>query len=740
MVAQDPSDDTGDDFPTAAQIQAFIDGSETRMGKRDIIRAFGIKSADRGRLNVLLRKMRNSDSRLPPVAVLDVLAPDQNGDLLARPPDWPEDPPKIYVKSGGHRGKNRIPAPVANDRILARLSRNKDGTYLARVMKIITSGPRKVMGIYTPGQGEARVLPTDRKSRLGEIVVEPTPSADKGALVVAELVKGRHFGLRKGKITEVLGNINDPRAVSLISLHTHAIPTEFSPEAARQADEAVPAGPDPGRIDLRDIPLVTIDGEDARDYDDAVWAEPDSDPDNPGGWHVMVAIADVSWYVPPDSPLDKEALERGNSVYFPDRVVPMLPPNLSNGLCSLVPQEDRGCLAVEIRIDAGGRKRRHKFCRGLMRSAARLTYHQVQAVRDGDLDQPGVEKLIAPLYGAFNAFMTARRRRGVLDLTVPERRVRVDDSGTVTGVKLREHLDAHRLIEEFMIAANVCAAEELERLHQPCMYRIHDQPADDKIDALREFLTGMGYAFPRGQVMKPGNFNQILSTAKGRPEQDLVHTLVLRAQSQAVYSPDNIGHFGLSLPRYAHFTSPIRRYSDVLVHRALVTGLNLGQGGLPQHRGEAFGAIGQTISNTERRAALAERDAVDRYVAAFMADKIGREYAGRITGVQRFGLFITLDATGADGLLPVAALPDDYYRHDRLHHTLIGQNSRETFRLGDRLTVKIAVCDRVTGALELQLAEDRSTSPQRPAPPKKSRRRAGATSGRPKPTAHRRRS
>ena len=715
MVAHDPSDDTDDDFPTVAQIQAFIDGSETRMGKRDIIRAFGIKSADRGRLNILLRDIRDSTGRLPAVSVLDVFGPDRDGELRARPLNWQEDPPKIYIKSGRYRGKNRIPAPVANDRILARLSRNKDGTYLARVLKIITSGPRKVMGIYTPGQGEGRVLPTDRKSKLGEIAVDLTPSADTGALVMTELTKGRHFGLRKGKITEVLGNIHDPGTISLIALHTHDIPTEFRPEALQQAARARPVGLDPGRLDLRDIPLITIDGEDARDYDDAVWAEPDSDPDNPGGWHIMVAIADVSWYVPPGSALDKDALERGNSAYFPDRVVPMLPIALSNNLCSLVAQEDRGCLAVEIWIDAGGRKRRHKFCRGLMRSAARLTYRQVQAVRDGDPDDAPVKKLVAPLYGAFQSFMTARRRRGVLDLNLAERQILVDDSGTVTGVKLREQFDAHRLIEEFMIAANVCAAEELERRHQPCMYRIHDQPGDDKIDALREFLTGMGYAFPRGQVMKPGNFNQILRNAKGRPEQDLIHALVLRAQSQARYSPDNIGHFGLSLPRYAHFTSPIRRYSDLLVHRALIRGLNLGCGGLPEGQDDTFNAIGEAISATERRAVLAEREAADRYVAAFMADKTGQEFAGRITGVQRFGLFITLEATGAEGMLPIACLPADYYQHDRLCHTLIGQRSRETFRLGDRLTVRVAASDRVTGSLELQLADGPFASPQRPA-------------------------
>lgn len=704
-------------FPSNEQILDFIENSPTPVGKRELARAFSLKGAQRARLGEVLKELRaagalvkahknfDKPGRLPPVTVLDVLGPDVDGELRARPHDWdqPGAPPQIYLRRGR---RTAGPAPDKGDRVLAKLTYVGPNTYEARVMRLLTAGTKRLLGIYQPGPRDARVVPTDRKHN-GEIVVE-TAGIDgvaPGALVTVELLRGRQFGLRRGKIAEVIGNINEPKSISLISIHARGIPMDFDPAAAEQARRARPA-PLGGRTDLRDVALVTIDGADARDFDDAVWAEPDTDPENPGGWHLMVAIADVSWYVRPDDPLDRNARERGNSVYFPDRVVPMLPVELSNGLCSLVPGEDRPCLAVEMWITARGRKIRHRFCRAMMRSAARLTYEQVQQARDGAPDEitaPLLPSVITPLYGAYRSLLTARRRRGVLELDLPERKISVDTAGKVCAIAPRARHDSHKLIEEFMILANVCAAEELERRGQPCMYRIHDAPADDKLENLREFLDGLGYPLAKGQVLKPRAFNQILERAKDTPESELVSTVVLRSQSQAEYNPENIGHFGLSLPKYAHFTSPIRRYADLLVHRALVAGLGLGPGGLPDRAGDDFPALGEAISNTERRAAAAERDAVDRYVAAYMMDKVGATFTGRVSGVTRFGLFVKLTDLGADGLVPISTLPDDHYVHDSANHSLVGRHRRRVYRLGDEVTVRIVEANLATGSLVMDL-------------------------------------
>ncbi|MBM3565076.1 MAG: VacB/RNase II family 3'-5' exoribonuclease, partial [Alphaproteobacteria bacterium] len=435
------------------------------------------------------------------------------------------------------------------------------------------------------------------------------------------------------------------------------------------------------------------------------------DPKNPGGWQIMVAIADVAWYVRPGRPLDTAAYERGNSVYFPDRVVPMLPEELSNGWCSLKPGEDRPCLAVRIWIDAGGSFLRHRFTRGLMRSAARLTYEQVQRAHDGQTDDasgPILESVIRPLYGAYRALAQAREVRGVLELDVPERRVIVDENGQIARVEIRARHDSHRLIEDFMIAANVAAAETLERLRQPSMYRVHDEPTWEKLETLRDFLDTIGLKLVRGQVMRPEHFNIILEKARQTPHVHIVNEVVLRSQAQAEYAPENIGHFGLALVRYCHFTSPIRRYSDLLVHRALIRGMKLGEGALEDaHRD--FKQMGQHLSLTERRAAEAERDAVDRLTAAYLAERIGRTFTGKVRGVTRAGLFIALDETGADGLLPMSMLGGDRFVHDERRHRLKGTRTGREFRLGERLRVVLVEADPVTGGTIFALAEQSET-------------------------------
>jgi ribonuclease R len=547
-----------------------------------------------------------------------------------------------------------------------------------------------VLGVYRHG----RIVPTDRRARA-EWVVPPGQEggAQPGEIVLAEPLARRGVGLNRARIVERLGDMGDPRSISLIVIHTHGIPTEFPPPALEEASQsrAVSLG---RRADLRGVPLLTIDGEDARDFDDAVYAEPEGQ-----GFRILVAIADVAHYVRPGSALDHVARVRGNSVYFPDRVVPMLPEALSNGWCSLRPGQDRGCLFVELHIDGKGRKTRHRFGRGLMRSAARLTYEAVQQSYDEG------RSAHAHLYAAYQALRAARMARGALDLDLPERRVVLDPDGAVLSVAPRPRLDSHRLIEEFMVLANVAAAEELERLRQPAMYRVHAPPSTEKLAALRDFLQGLGISLPASRQVHPRDLDRVLRQLEDTPEGPLVSEVMLRSQSQAEYSPDNIGHFGLALPRYAHFTSPIRRYADVLVHRALIRGLRLGAGALRADEAAGFADTARRITSTERRATLAERDAVDRYLAAYMADKVGEHFTARISGVTRFGLFVTVAESGANGLVPVRSMPEDFWRHDEKEQTLKGRRTRLVFQLAQEVEVRLAEASPVTGGLVFDIMQ-----------------------------------
>jgi ribonuclease R len=707
-------------LPTREKILEFIRESPAPVGKREIARAFGIRGADRIGLKALLKELERggevdrgkhrriaSPGALDEVITLTVLGPDADGELLAAPTDG-------NAEAKGSRiflAPDRLakPALARGDRVLARLRRVDGDTYEARVIRRLPILPARIVGLYDrAGDGSGRIRPAGKKSRSEyRVASADAGGARSGEIVLAQALPGQRHGLPQARVVERLGPHGGPRSASLLSIYEHDIPVAFDPEAQAIAAAAQPVALGE-RTDLRAMALVTIDGADARDFDDAVFAEPDSDPKNPGGFVLVVAIADVAHYVRPGDPLDRNAYWRGNSVYFPDRVVPMLPEELSNGLCSLKPGEDRGCLAVRMVIDAEGRKLRHRFMRGLMRSSARLTYEQVQAAADGRTDEPTAalsDLVIKPLYSAFRALLNERQRRGTLDLDLPERQVILDDQGQIQRIQPRLRLDSHRLIEEFMIAANVAAAETLERLRQPCMYRVHDAPDAAKIEALREFVATLGLNLARGQVLRPKMFTQLLAKASESAYALMVHELVLRSQSQAVYSPANIGHFGLALPRYAHFTSPIRRYADLLVHRALIAGCRLGDGALPAEVGERFTSIGEHISTTERRAAAAERDAIDRFVAAFLADRVGTIMAGRVTGVTRFGLFVRLDETGADGLVPIASLPNDFYDHDEAGHALVGRRWGRVYRLGERVMVRLVQAEPLTGGLLLELIE-----------------------------------
>jgi len=698
---------------------------EPRGSKRDLARALHVKGSERILLKRILKELESEgtiarDARrryapaggLPEVGVLEISGQDPDGDLLARPQRWEEQdpPPRIVVVPG--RDSDAGPALGIGERVLARLSRADDG-YEARVIKRIGAAVHRVLGVYREYAGDGRIVPIDRKTRH-EFIVEKHDrgGAASNELVLAEPLAGRASGLPRARVLERLGSMSEPRAISLIAIHEHGIPTEFPREAIAEAERATPPRLD-GRTDLRGVPLVTIDPEDARDHDDAVWAGPDPDSGNKGGHVVVVAIADVANYVRPGSALDREALKRGNSAYFPDRVVPMLPEQLSADLCSLREKEDRPCLAVRMVFDSHGKKLRHEFLRGVMRSAARLTYAEAQRAFDGAPDKGKrdiTKQTLAPLWHAYRILAEARDHRAPLDLDLPERRVLLGADGHVASIAFRERLESMRLIEELMIQANVAAAETLEKARTPLVYRIHEQPSQEKLHAFADYLRTIGINFAKGQVIKPAVFNRILAAAKGGPHADVLNDVVLRTQAQAVYSTENVGHFGLNLQRYAHFTSPIRRYADLVVHRALIRALNFGADGLP---GDATGKLAETadhISMCERRAMAAERDSTDRYVAAFMQDRVGAMFDARITGVTRFGLFVRLRETGAEGLIPIRTIGAEYFRHDEKRHALVGDRTGTAFRLGDTVPVRLREAAPLTGGLRFELVEAETSS------------------------------
>ena len=702
MARRRKDDSAPSPLPSREALRDFIKQSSGRVGKRDLERAFRLGPEHRVALRGLLKDLAGEGAiapaghrrftppgRLPDAQIVQVTGTDPDGDAIARPVGWEGDgPPPMILMAPERRD---APALAPGQRVLAKLRPLGNGKYEGRTLKRLTDTPGRVLGVFRATPYGGRIQPTDRRQKAEWTVdAAGTGGAEDGEIVLGEPLPSRTYGLKSARVTERLGRMGDARSVSLVCIHTHDIPDVFPQAALDQAEAAGPVALG-SREDLRGVPLVTIDGEDARDFDDAVFAEADGD-----GHRLIVAIADVAHYVPHGSPLDRTGWERGNSVYFPDRVVPMLPEALSNGWCSLRPDEERGCLFVEMRVDAAGRKTAHRFGRGLMRSAARLTYEQVQDAHDRD-DALGLP--IPALYAAFRALLGARQARGTLDLDLPERKVTLDDSGKVLAIVPRPRLDSHRLIEEFMVLANVAAAEVLEKQHLPCMYRVHAPPSDEKMEALRTFLHGMSVSLPPQGQVHPRDLDAVLKQVEGTEAAPLVNEVVLRSQSQAQYSPDNIGHFGLALPRYAHFTSPIRRYADLCVHRALIRGMNAGPDGLADAEAARFEDTAEHITATERRAALAERDAIDRYLAAYMADKTGAEFAARISGVTRFGLFVTLSATGASGLVPMSALPDDFWTHDEATKSLTGRRTRMTFHLAQTLDVRLVEASPVTGGL-----------------------------------------
>ncbi len=734
----------GVELPSRADILAFIArenedlGDKTKVGKREIARAFNIKGPARIALKHMLkdleaegaierkRKGMHKPGLLPSVVLADIAGRDRDGDLIASPAEWETDQgpvPGILVMSRAGR-KPGTPAPGPGDRALLRVeplpgAGPNEPAYTGRVIRLLPRSKSQQLGIFRANaHGGGRVVPVDKKAvNRGEMFVAPGDqgAALDGDLVAVESLRAGRLGLPAAKVRERLGAIDTEKAISLIALHAHQIPHVFGREVIAGAERASPIIMDQ-REDWRAVPLVTIDPEDAKDHDDAVHAERDTDPANPGGFVLRIVIADVAAYVQPGSALDCEAQDRGNSVYFPDRAVPMLPDRISNDLCSLRPNEDRPALAARIVIAADGHKVRHSFHRIMMRSAAKLSYAQAQAAIDqgpsGTADS--LHATLVPLYEAYRALKIAREKRRPLDLDLPERKIILNELGAVKYIVIPPRLDSHRMIEEFMILANVAAAKTLEEKNQTFIYRVHDEPTIEKLNNLAEFLASIGIKFAKGQVLSAAQFNGILARVRGTENEHIVNEVVLRSQAQAEYSIDNYGHFGLNLRRYAHFTSPIRRYADLTVHRALISALKLGSDGPATVANKELAEIAAKISAAERRAMAAERETSERLIAAHLAGQVGASFQGRVSGAASAGLFVRLDETGADGFIPAARLGDDYFRHDPARHALIGSRTGQIHRLGDIVTVRLVEAVPLAGALRFELLSESSPIRARP--------------------------
>ena len=697
-------------MPSSQQILDFIAASDQPAGKREIARAFGLHGADKIALKALLKDMADEgliDSApgrafhkmggVPKVTVLRIV--DVEGDsVYAVPENWSADgpPPRLRVVERGKRQAALGPG----DRILARTEEAGRG-WIAHPMKKLARGEEMTLGVVRQDGERAWLKPVDKRERRDTMISDLGDARD-GDLVLAEKA-GRPPRIT-ARVTQVLGDPFAPRSFSLIAIHKYGLPDVFGEDVIEEAHKVAKLDLS-DREDLRHWPIVAIDPADARDHDDAVWAA----PRDGGGFDAIVAIADVSFYVRPGSALDREARKRGNSAYFPDRVVPMLPEELSADICSLKAGADRAALACHMVIDPSGKLTSWRFSRAKIRVAENIAYEEAQR----RIDAGEAETHLTDLWAAWALLAKARSKREPLDLDLPERRVQIDEAGRITSVAVRERLDAHRLIEDFMIAANVAAAKALEAKKSPVMYRIHEVPSREKLVALKDYLATFDVNFALGQVVTPATFNRLLALVGDAEHRTQVMEQVLRSQTQAYYGPANLGHFGLSLGSYAHFTSPIRRYADLIVHRALVRSYALGAGGLTDDEGASMARIGDVISAAERRAMEAERETVDRYVASYLSERVGTVLETRITGVANFGFFATVEGIGGDGLVPVSMLGDDYYRYDEAARTLVGDESGTRYASGMTLPLRLAEADPVSGSLRFELPEGGS-APRRP--------------------------
>ncbi|MEP3673199.1 MAG: ribonuclease R [Hyphomicrobiales bacterium] len=746
MAKKTPTTTKNPWFPKREDILRFIKENPDKSAKRDIAKAFNIKGQDRIALKQILkslsedgliegsRKKFTQAGELPSVFVMDIYERDEDGELIAAPVKWENEaapPPRILVATSS---KDKGRAPGIGDRLLGRIINRDAGSeekpaYTAQIIKVLEKTPMSVLGVVKFGahaDALPRLLPVDRKQR--EVEIDRLGGAKDGDLVEVKITKISKYGDARARVLSIIGSLKSEKAISHIALHEHEIPHIFPDPVLAAADDARETSVDENREDWRDVPLITIDPADAKDHDDAVFAEADSDKSNIGGFIVTIAIADVSYYIRPNTALDSEAFKRGNSVYFPDRVVPMLPERISNNLCSLKHGLERPALAVKIWLTSDGAKIKHRFHRIMMKSHAGVSYEEAQAAIEGDVSERAahvLESTLKPLWAAYSALKRERKGREPLDLNVAERKVRLDDEGRVADVITPQRLDAHKLIEEFMILANVAAAEALEAKRSPILYRAHDAPSLAKLESLRDFLSTIEMQIPKAGNIRPQHFNRILREVKDKDHELLTNQVVLRSQAQAEYTPENYGHFGLNLKRYAHFTSPIRRYADLVVHRALVSAYKLGDGGLGDVNIESLSEIAAHICMTERRAMKAERSTIDRLIAEWLSDQVGAKFWGRIGGATKSGLFITLDDTGADGFIPISKLGDDYYHFDEARHNLVGERTGQTYTMGDHVQVQLVEALPFAGALRFEMLSEgtKGKAGQRAFPKQKGRRR-----------------
>ena len=746
-------------LPSQKQVLDFIATSDVPAGKREIARAFGLSGHDKIQLKALLKDMADEGlidtgkgrafhkmGGVPKVTVLRVVDVDDSGNVFAVPEQWHAEtpPPKIRLIE-----RDRRSALGVGDRVLARTEERGQG-HVGHPLKKLARSAELVLGVVRQEGTRYWLSPVEKKERR-ELAIADLKNAGAGDLVLCE-VSGRPPRVQ-ARVDAILGDPFAPRSFSLIAIHKHGLRHEFRQQAIDEAHR-VAKQPLGEREDLTHLPIVAIDPADARDHDDAIWAAPDDDPDNAGGWKAIVAIADVSYYVRPGSELDREARARGNSVYFPDRVVPMLPEELSADICSLKAGQVRAAMACHLVISKAGELKSWRLTRAKICVAANIAYENAQVAIDasgeqviesasspcsmpeveGPVPSALVETALKPLWACWRALLAARNKREPLELDLPERVVQLDEKGRITSVAPRDRLDAHRLVEDYMIAANVAAARALEAKKAPVMYRVHEAPSREKLVALKDYLATFDLEFALGQVVKPAVFNRIIDRVGDGDGRDEIMEQILRTQMQARYGPERLGHFGLSLATYAHFTSPIRRYADLLVHRALVSAYRLGDGGLPRGEDEQFDKIGEQISMLERRAMEAERDTIDRYVAAYLADRVGQLVDCRISGVQPFGFFATVEDLGGDGLIFAKDLGQEYFRYDEAARALVGEQSGETYRIGQRLTLRLAEANPVSGSLRFELPEGSYGGPS--APPRRDRVRAAGKRGRPGNVRH----
>ncbi|MCL6230051.1 ribonuclease R [Bartonella bilalgolemii] len=702
-------------LPSKSEILTFITNNPSQSSKQKVAKAFNLSSASHIWLKDILRDLKDNYSipqkrknliikkALPSITLVKVSALDKDGNFIAEPLEWSNDPKPNIRLSSSHRIK-KVSIGIG-DHVLIKIFRKtvlQNSPYTGRIIRKVDKKKRNMLGIVRKLEnGEWWLDPIERKNN--ELIIDMATNIDikAGDLIEVEIKDSTNYSFKQAKVRNILGHIDNEKDLSMIALISKEIPYIFPSDVLEQAENVEPDNTI-NREDWRQLSFITIDPPDAKDHDDAVYAIKDESPTNSGGWIIIVAIADVSCYIKAGSILDQEALKRGNSVYFPDRVVPMLPERISNDRCSLREGKDRPALAVRMIFDANGNKRKHSFHRIVMRTAAKLSYQEVQCAIEGNTNKktaPLLENILQPLWDAYSCLKIARNRRQPLELEIPEKKIILDQNGYIKDVVVLSHLETHHLIEEFMIQANVSAAETLKEYHQPLIYRIHDKPSLAKQEMLQNFLQSLGISLARGAEFTSAQLNNILIKVMNTQQQELVNQVILRSQSQAEYNPENIGHFGLNLPNYTHFTSPIRRYADLIIHRALIKALQLGNDALTDEQEQNLAKIANQISLYERRAMIAERETVDRLVAHYLANKIGNSFAARISGVTKAGLFIALDKLNADGFVPLSTLKSDYYYFDEVQHALIGKRSHKCYQLGDAVEVKILEVQPFTGAL-----------------------------------------